>query len=342
VSTAHAAPNGAAIIMNTKTNALRIGAFVLAGLGIAVTVILLLGSGKLFSRQVPVLVYFDSSVNGLSVGAPVKFKGVPVGQVSRIQIAFDETSIQQSIPVVLQLSEDRVVSAADRQIDLGDRSFMMAQVKKGLRASLEIESFISGRLFVQLDYFEKAPPPEFRQASDTYIEIPSVSTGLTEFVESLTQTDLAGLVVDLRTLVRSMNEMIHELQITSIREELVGSLKTVRDVLQSPEITNALRSITLTSDDARQFLNHSGTNLDQATKSLATLTDETTRTLAELRRALDEVRGFVAPDSIVLAQLQETLLELSEASRSVRRFADSLQRTPSALITGRETPAKHP
>jgi paraquat-inducible protein B len=323
--------------MSPPSNPFKIGIFVLAGLAIAVGGLLVLGSGRLFARPVPVIVYFDSSVNGLTVGAPVKFMGVPVGQVKRIQISFDETSIRQSIPVLLELDEERVVSATSHQLDLDDRAFMRRQVDKGLRASLELDSFISGRLYVQLEYLENAPAPQFRQVGDGYFEIPSVATGLQGFVSSLSQTDLAGLALDLRELVRSMNGMIADLQIGSIREELTQTLDALRRVLGTPQLTNTLVSLSLASDQARVFLQDTQPQVGLLATNVVLFTRESSTTLAQLRRNLEQLESVLGHDSVLLAQIQETLRDLGEASGSIRRLADGLQRNPSSLVTGRDT-----
>jgi len=328
--------------MSQQANPLKIGIFVLAGLAIAVGGLLVLGSGRLFARPVPVIVYFDSSVNGLTVGAPVKFKGVPVGQVKRIQIAFDEISIRQAIPVLLTLDEERIVSATSQQLDLDDRAFMRRQVNNGLRASLELDSFISGRLYVQLDYIEDAPPPEFRQPSDRFFEIPSVSTGLQEFMASLSQTDLAGLALDLRELLRSMNQMISDLQIATIRTELVETLNTLQGLARTSELTNALHSVSLASDEARLFLQNTQPQIGTLASNVVSFTQESSTTLVQLRRNLKQLESVLGHDSVLLAQIQETLRDLGETSGSIRRLADSVQRNPSSLITGRDTPRSIP
>lgn len=328
--------------MSQPASPLKIGIFVLAGFAIALGGLLVLSSGRLFAHPVLVLVHFNSSVNGLAEGAPVKFKGVPVGQVRKIRIAFDETSIQQSIPVILALDEEKIVSATQRNIDLDDQVFMQRQVDNGLRASLELDSFISGRLYVQLDYLTNAPQPRSRAPAGPYFEIPSASTGLPEFVQSLTQTDLAGLALDLRTLVRSMNQMISELQVSTIRQELVGTLNTLQQILQSSEVTNTLHSLRLTSDEARTFLSNTEPKLENLSTNLASFTRQSTDTLAEFRRSLEAIQAIVGPDSTLLGQVQETFVQLSEASRAVRRLADSLERNPSAILTGRDAPASNP
>jgi paraquat-inducible protein B len=331
--------------MKQQAHTFKIGVFVIVGLGIALAAVVLIGSGRLFARVVPMIVYFESSVNGLSVGAPVKFKGVPVGQVRSIHIAYDEQRIRQYIPVLLELDEGRVITATGRQLDLNDREFMQAQVDIGFRASLQLESFISGRLFVQLDYLEYAAEPRYLHTGP-YFEVPAVATGLPEFMESLSRTDLAGMAIDLRTLLRALNRMIQDLEVVTIREELVNTLSALRSTMHSPGLTNLVQSVNLAADQLQQFLQATRPEVSRLSDDLSSFTHESALTLAELRRALEDIQRVLGPNSVPLAQVQETLRDLGDAAQSVRRVADTLQRTPSVLITGRppdiETDHHHP
>ncbi len=322
--------------MSQQANALKIGIFVVVGLLIGLGALLVLGSGRLFAHPVPVIVYFDTSVNGLAVGAPVKFKGVPVGQVKRIQIAFDEGAIRQSIPVLLELDEDRVVSATDRALDLDDWVFMQRQVDNGLRASLELDSFISGRLYVQLDYLHDVAEAAPRHRDGLYFEIPTVSTGLPEFVASLSQTDLAGLALDLRTLVRSLNGAIADFEVATIRGELVETLDSLQVLLTTPDLTNTLQALSLASEEATRFLATTQPQVAVLSSNLVAFSQASSATMEQMQRNLVQLEGVLGPDSVVLAQVQETLRDLSLAAGSVQRLAEDLERTPSALVTGRK------
>jgi paraquat-inducible protein B len=125
------------------------------------------------------------------------------------------------------------------------------------------------------------------------------------------------------------------LQISTIREELVATLNNLQEIIQSSEVTNTLHSLRLTSDEARTFLAAAQPELGTLSTNLSTFTRDSSLTLAQFRQTLLEIQNLLAVDSPVLAQVQETLTQLSEASLSVRRLADSLERNPSALVTGR-------
>ena len=88
-----------------------VGAFVIGGLALLVAGIVLLGGGRLFSDDVEYVLYFDGSVSGLSIGAPVVFRGVPMGQVTRISLEANPRDASLTIPVSIRLEENSIVRA---------------------------------------------------------------------------------------------------------------------------------------------------------------------------------------------------------------------------------------
>src|SRR4051794_39617858 len=89
--------------MAKKPSPSAVGAFVLGGLTLIVVAITLWGSGRLFEHKYRYICYFPSSVNGLSVGAPVKYRGVPIGSVVEMRVVFEQSIEDTRIPVVIEL-----------------------------------------------------------------------------------------------------------------------------------------------------------------------------------------------------------------------------------------------
>src|SRR6266481_5258268 len=92
--------------MGKRANPLLVGSFVLGGLALAVTVIATIGSGKFFLHTQRFVVYFDGSVNGLDTGAPVKFRGVPIGTVTDVRLKLPPQQVaDRRIPVLIEVVE---------------------------------------------------------------------------------------------------------------------------------------------------------------------------------------------------------------------------------------------
>jgi paraquat-inducible protein B len=321
--------------MSSSTNPVKVGVFVLAGLALMLAVVLTLGANRLFSRRVPFVLYFADSVHGLTVGSAVKFKGVPIGTVTRIQVALREEG-PQYIPVHVEVDEDLILSAAGEPVDIRDRAFVRQQVDKGLRASLELESFITGRLYVQFDYYTNAGPPEYRQKHGTDVEIPTRSTGLPEFLKSLERVDLAGMSHRINTVLEQLQQLLEGANIKQLTDQADRTLHAVEGLVRSPELTNALVSISQAAEEATRLLADTRGQISPLAARLTNSIDRAALTLDELRQTAAELRQLISSDSPLMGELQAALAQFTEAASAVRRLADFLNRNPRALLTGRK------
>ncbi|EEF61067.1 MlaD family protein [Pedosphaera parvula] len=326
--------------MSMKANPAKIGAFVVGGLVLLVGTIVLFGSGRFFSHRVPLVVYFSDSVNGLVVGAPVKFKGVPVGTVKRIQIKVDDTGEASRIPVVIEIDEKQVLSSGGTSEIFKNPNYVKDQINKGLRASLESESFITGKLYIALDYYKNAGPPQFVQKEGPYQEIPSISTGLSEFIKSIGRIDIVGISTKLDETLTQLNQLVGQLQVKQMSEGVVKVLNSADKLINSSDLKDAIISLGKTSEETRKVLTRLDQQLDPLTTGINTTTAEATKSLTELRQTLEQIRGLVGSDSPLIGQIDGALQEFSDASRSVRILSDYLARNPKAILTGKKGSAQ--
>lgn len=328
--------------MSKEANALKIGSFVIAGIVVTVIAILILGAGKLFSHRAPYVLYFADSVNGLTVGSPVKFKGVPVGTVTRIQVGLREASDTQYIPVIVEVDPELILSAAGEPVDIRNPVFVRALIQKGLRASLELESFITGRLYVQFDFYPDAKPPVFVHKQITLVEIPTISTGLAEFLKSLERLNLPAIAERINQVLANLQKLLEDSSLKEVSRRVVSSLEAFENLVGGPEVKGTLNSITQTSDEARNLLAGLRAEVKPVSGSLTNAADQAARTLAELRETSEELRRLLGPDSRLLGEVQAAVDEFSEMARSIRMLAEYLNRNPRAVLTGRKTSESKP
>src|SRR5689334_21039375 len=128
-----------------------IGAFVLGALALLVSGIIAFGSGQFFRHTKEFVLYFDGSVNGLRVGAPVKIKGVEIGAVKDIRLQLDQGAELNKIPVIVEIDLEKLTSrgsvrAAAAAVDR--EALQKVIVDRGLRGQLEMESLVTGLLYV--------------------------------------------------------------------------------------------------------------------------------------------------------------------------------------------------
>jgi paraquat-inducible protein B len=122
--------------------------------------------------------YFDESVKGLSVGAPVLFQGVQIGSVTSIVLQVDPVKMQTHIPVIIEYEPEKFqVATAGQKIHRDPLKNISKLIDMGLRAQLVMQSFITGQLMIQLD-FHPDTPVVLKDINKDYIEIPTIpSTG---------------------------------------------------------------------------------------------------------------------------------------------------------------------
>src|ERR1700675_3901096 len=139
--------------MNKKISPTLIGAFVVGALALIVAAVLILGSGKLFLHSRDFVLYFDGSVNGLRGGAPGKFKGVEIGAVKNLLLQLGSDLSVQHIPVIIRVDAEKITKRGGEGAAVTDPEVGKELIDQGLRGQLQMESFLTGLLYVGLDSF---------------------------------------------------------------------------------------------------------------------------------------------------------------------------------------------
>lgn len=320
--------------MSRKASPTLIGGFVVGAIALAVISILVFGSGQFFQNTSDFVLFFPGDVNGLEVGAPVKFKGVEIGSVTDIRLRFGGarlTSVKQvqegiRIPVFIQIDNKKFQSQGG-VANLSDPKVVHQLIEFGLRGQLNTQSLLTGKLFVQLDFFPDTPARFMAPPGTHVLEIPTVPTKL-EQVQSAAERIL---------------QRLQELHVEDVVRAATETLTRIRDLVSDPALKQTLKELPGTVanvNSAVTDLRGLTTRLDGNQQNLFTrldsATDKAGQALDEARRTLSSVQGMVGPDGALSSQLSATLAELQDAARSVRLLADSLERNPSSLIRGRE------
>jgi paraquat-inducible protein B len=324
--------------MSKKANPTLVGAFVVTGVVLLVSGALLFAAVDFFSQKCDFICYFEQSVSGLEQGSAVKFQGVTIGRVKEIMIHFNQDPEDSSMPVLLELDQKQIAEKTDSQIQLGNKDKLEQVIARGLRARLESESFVTGRLYVGLDISKDAPAPDFHQIRPLFDEIPTMGTDITELLSNLAQFDVKGLSDRLTELLTKMETQVDGLQLQSISRNLTNVLVSLERVVDSPAITNMFTS----ADSALQELELLSRKVRGKLDPLASQTESTLREmqggLEELRGTFAELRDALGPHAPLRAELIEAVRSLGEAARNTSDLADFLTRNPSALISGRAVP----
>jgi paraquat-inducible protein B len=305
--------------MKKRVSPTLIGAFVLGAMAIAVTGIVLFGSLTIFSKVYRFILYFDDSVDGLVVGAPVKFKGVQIGSVEQILLSPTDQYAQPRIAVIIGLDETRIKALGGHAAGFTAEQVREA-IDRGLRASLASQSLLTGLLFVSLNYEAGAGPPQMVGDNSEYLEIPTVPSR----VEQVAQTA--------NDIFKKLQALDWDGLFTSISETMDGLRNLVAD-RQTQDVTRQLNE---TLESVRNLSKRLDAKVDPLAVSVQDLAKDMRATLGKIDGTVTQLHGILEEDSPLTYDLSRSINELELAARSIRELANSLDHNPSQLIFGRE------
>lgn len=311
-----------------------VGGFVIGGIVLIVLFIIALGRGRLLSHKVPFVIVFPHSVNGLSVGSAVKFKGVPVGEITRLGIVLDSEGNPTDIIAYGEFNTQPFAPGSDKR-GRDTSEVLQKAIERGLRARCASDSFITGLLYVDLDIYTNAPPPIFRAKNVNCIEIPVLYEGAADFLRSLDRVNFRRLADQTEQILTRLNQMLAGLDLAQISSSLVQALNSVNELASDPELREAIHSFRDLMNQTSHLLRQTDAQLPSVATNLVQTLQQTSRAVEQLNRTLRQVHYLLQPGTPLMNQLQESLTELTEAIRSVRVFFEQLQENPSAIFRGR-------
>jgi paraquat-inducible protein B len=347
--------------MGKKVDKTLIGVFVTGAIALLVIAVVILGSGKFFRKTYKYVMFFQGSVKGLSVGAPVIFRGVRVGSVTDIDLVLDPKNNTLHIPVFIELEPERVKGALRFRRD--PKAIQMA-IERGLRAQLQMQSFVTGQLMISLDFFPDKPARYVGLIKGTQ-EIPTVETMMEELSKTLKELPLRDIVTKLDQALDGIQKIVNAPETKESIASLNATLKETRQLVEhiDKEIDPLAESLRETSGAARDALLQAKSTLsgiDANTKELVSEAEDTLHqakstlsgidtnsrefisrtedTLKTAERTLNEASktlGTFSENSRLVYELNRTLRELSAASRSIKNLSEYLGQHPEALLKGK-------
>jgi paraquat-inducible protein B len=329
--------------MNKKMSPAVIGAFVLGAVALIVIAILVFGSGRLFRQTREFVLYFDNSVNGLRIGAPVKFKGVEIGSVKDIRLQLEKGAEVNKIPVIIEIDLKKLTSrGAQADITVNREMFQQAIVDRGLRGQLEMESLVTGLLFVALDFLPGTPLNLVQQAGGDYEypEVPTLPTTLeqakdavTRIMSKLEDIDFKELDANLQATLKGVNRTVNSPEIESVLRSLARVMPKVDEAVVN------IRNLAGTMDDKVKVLaddlQHTSADARLALKQAGDALKQTEETMKRAEAAVANIEALSDLDSPVNYELVKGLRDVSTAARSLRSLTDYLERNPRAPIFGK-------
>jgi len=304
--------------MSKPANKTLIGVFVLGAVALAVVAVVALGSGKLFRSTEKAVCYFEGSVGGLNIGAPVVFRGVKVGTVTDILLRYDPVSTTIVIPVHLKLEQQwKGQSLVERE-----KAYQML-IEKGLRARLEMQSIVTGQLQVGLDFYPEKPA-RFIGTDPGYVELPTVPTPFQELAKKVDQLPLEEIIRDISAAVGGINRVVNSPEISHTLKSISEASEETKGLIQMlhVKVGPAVSNVEMAANDAEKMIQ----NMDN---KLELLTSNINDTVKDVQKLIRNVDNQVHPIS---TGAQETLGQAKALFQSIDIKATTLTSNLDATV----------
>jgi len=210
--------------MSRKANKTAIGIFVTGAVALLVIGISVFGSGMLFKRADKYVLFFDGSVKGLTVGSPVVFRGVKIGNVDHVNLLYHPETKEVFILVIIEVELSRVIGVPDH---FGYPNYE-ALIKRGLRAQLDVQSFVTGQLIVSFDFYQDKPA-KLLGIMKQYPELPTLpmSPGVMDIMHDLPIKEIAN---NLKETTVGINKLVNSEGFRGIDDAIMEITQTVRSM----------------------------------------------------------------------------------------------------------------
>ncbi len=254
------------------------------------------------------VLYFDESVRGLDIGAPVEFWGIKTGEVVDVKLVFNKQKENFSIRVVIETEPERFYEAGFVGDDTDRIEMIKRLLKRGFRAQLKSANLLTGRQMIIFDFFPDAEPTSLT-FEGSYPVYPTVPTPMEE----------------ISTKFMRILQKIDSLPMEQIGKDLRATVRGTRQIAESPEILEAIRNLNGTLQETRLLIS------DLRTK----VTPEVSTLLEGARQSLANAEQMLNAESPLQVKMNTALEEISGAARSLRLLMDYLERHPESLLRGK-------
>ena len=340
--------------MSIKANSTRIGAFVVMSFLLLVAGIVIFGGGNLFGRKNTAIVYFEGSLQGLNVGAPVAYRGITIGAIKEIRLDVDAATYQITVPVLISLTPDKIVKmegkdSKEKSYDIN--TFLKIMVDRGLRATLKSQSLLTGKLYIDLAILEDTEAV-YQDKDGKYLEIPTVPSEMQQMaraMQSLDFTELATKFSNTMTALENMSTSLEQaLGSEASKENLAiffASLDRFHSILAKfddnllplmAKLEVSLDKVSLLTDNTSSMIGRIDGQVDPFFVTMNSTMRDMGTTMLTTEALMAGLLQSTGVDSPLYYQLTDSINEMGKAAKSIRAFTEYLDRNPQMLIFGAE------
>lgn len=343
--------------MSLRANYYKLGLFVIGAVLSMIAILLIVGSGRWFTPKLTVETYFNESVQGLDLGSKIKFKGVVIGEVTKI--SFTYVVYQQDLPMLQRARyvlvesqiQPRLVGGRAAAGDLTDPANAKMEVDRGLRIRLTPQG-ITGTSYLELDYVDPPPPPLPVAWTPTNVYIPSAPSTVAQFVNAaseiidrLHKLDIEGTLANLNKLMVTTNDRLAAIDTKGLSDRASRTLDRVDTTLanldtkkltgEAAALLSELRATngelkTLLANPAWQKLPEDASQAVVKVRELVS-DPKLQSTVSRLERTMSRVDRILGGGEMDLAS---TIANLRAITDNLRDLSEDAKRYPSNLLFG--------
>ncbi|CAM3450196.1 MlaD family protein [Parendozoicomonas haliclonae] len=291
--------------MNTSTRAVGVGLFIILMLALGVGMALVVSGGDFWDEDdMRYELVYNSSVKGLETGAPVTLKGVQIGEVVTVKARFYKSSNTPLNSIVVNIDPGRIDFDEETHGGLED-----ILLDDGLSAKLKMQSFLTGRLYIELDYYRDKPQTIL--VDTIHPQIPTVPSDL-----------------------EKLNDF-NDIDFVQMADHLQQVLDDIHNLTSSPDFQNLPAQMNKTLVAIENSSNKLGRSADAIGQDLEEAMTSLKDSMNSVKGATAKIDGHLAPDSPLIYRLNESLESLTHAATAVEELAETLEEQPEALLTGK-------
>jgi len=336
-----------------------IGVFVVSSIAMLIVGVIVFGSGNVFKKELKYVMFFEDSVKGLSVGAPVIWHGVTVGHVSSIVLRANAKKLTINVPVIIEVDPKRMEIEGGMAKDPRER--MKKMIAKGLRARMALQSIVTGASLIEIDFLP-GTPVRLTGLDPAYIEIPTLRSPINKLAQKLENIPIEKIADKLVNILDSLDSLLKDPEIKELVHNLNEDSKKLGGAIENTDklvlnadgrVTEISDSVQMTLSDAQKVLKNASRNLDGVSSDakkllqgldgrikpvmgqIETVLNSANNALEGATKTLVTVNGFVGDRSGTRHKLNRALDEIAAAAKSLKSLLDYLERHPNALLMGK-------
>jgi paraquat-inducible protein B len=329
--------------MSRGANPKIVGGFVLAAIGLLVAAALAFGSFTFFEVTRKAVVFFEGSVDGLTQGSAVLFRGVPLGRVIDVGIRYDPRSRSFEIPVIIEIRPS-VIAKWSPLPETNYEEILKSLIDDGLRARLESASLVTGLQVVQLNFFPRTPI-RLEHTNLPYPQIPTVPSPTQQIMSSIdvAARDLPSLIKQATAVLDRIQRILspeNEAAIHSILASAASAMKSLQ--ADAASLSRMIDGVQNTLADAGQLSQHLDGVVQDNRQDIRAAIRNFRETTVTVNKLMDQLNQIAATNRMPIRQFTEgslpdltaLIIDARATANKATAVLESLQRNPTRFIFG--------